>query len=56
MGLGDKEMIKDTNFKKWLEAQIALQQEVLDGLKESEERSTKEGQIALKVLELKKKE
>jgi hypothetical protein len=46
---------QDKEFKKWLEAQIALQTEALNSLKESEAREIKEGQIALKEQELKRK-
>ena len=45
----------DKEFKKWLEAQIALQNDALDSLVEHNLREIKEGQIALKEQELKRK-
>ena len=50
----DKKNI-DKDFKKWLQAQIALQTDALKDTKEREDREFKEGQIALKEQELKKK-
>jgi hypothetical protein len=50
----DKKKV-NKEFKKWLQAQIALQTDVLKEIKESEDREFKEGQIALKEQELKKK-
>jgi hypothetical protein len=44
----------DGEYKYWLEAQIALQREALKRLKDKDARSAKQGQIALKMLELRK--
>lgn len=46
-------MPRDNEYKAWLQAHIALKQEILRTLKEKESRSAKEGQIALLELQLK---
>ena len=46
-------MPRDNDYKAWLQAHIALKQEVLRTLTEKESRSVKEGQIALLELQLK---
>ncbi len=47
-------MPQNRDFAKWLEAQIALQQDQLNLLTNSEARASKEGQIALLKMELRK--
>jgi hypothetical protein len=53
LSLGGERLPRDREYKAWLQAHIALKQEVLGTLTEKESRSVKEGQIALLELQLK---
>ena len=49
-------MPDEGEYKKWLKAQIALQQEALAAIDEQEASMAKQGQIALKRLRLERSE